>query len=104
MINGLILNEEIFKYNLNLITSDNKYNLMADILSDDNTYSINVTKFGGVDKINLVKRNEYGYKCLILVIKQMLDYVESLNETFVKIEGAVRQETKLFDFSCFREA
>lgn len=30
--------------------------------------------------------------------------MESLNETFVKIEGAVRQETKLFDFSCFREA
>lgn len=104
MINGLTLNEETFKYNLNLVTSDNKYNLMADILSDNNTYSIKVAKFSGVDKINLIKRNEYGYKCLILAIQQVLDYVESLNETFVKIEGAVRQETKLFDFSCFREA
>lgn len=69
MINGLILNEETFKYNLNLITSDNKYNLMADILSDNNTYSIKVAKFSGVDKINLIKRNEYGYKCLILAIQ-----------------------------------
>lgn len=104
MINGLTLNDETFKYNLNLVTSDNKYNLMADILSDNNTYSIKVAKFSGVDKINLVKRNEYGYKCLILAIQQVLDYVESLNETFVNMEGSIRQETKLFDFSCFREA
>lgn len=30
--------------------------------------------------------------------------MKSLNETFVKIERAVRQEIKLFDFSCFKEA
>ncbi|MBS1363164.1 MAG: winged helix-turn-helix transcriptional regulator [Bacilli bacterium] len=104
MINGLTLNEDNFKHNLNLVTSDNKYNLMADILSDNNTYSIKVAKFSGVDKIDLIKRNEYGYKCLILAIQQVLDYVESLNETFVNMDGPVRKETKLFDFSCFREA
>lgn len=104
MINGLTLNEDTFKHNLNLVTNDNKYNLMADILSDNNTYSIKVAKFSGVDKIDLIKRNEYGYKCLILAIQQVLDYVESLNETFVNMDGPVRKETKLFDFSCFREA
>lgn len=104
MINGLTVNEETFKYNLNLVTSDNKYNLMADILSDNNTYSIKVVKFSGVDKINLVKRNEYGYKCLVLAIQQVLDYIEALNETFVNMDGTIRKETKLFDFSCFREA
>lgn len=104
MINGLTVNEETFKYNLNLVTSDNKYNLMADILSDNNTYSIKVVKFSGVDKINLVKRNEYGYKCLILAIQHVLDYIEALNETFVNMDGTIRKETKLFDFSCFREA
>lgn len=104
MINGLTVNEETFKYNLNLVTSDNKYNLMADILSDNNTYSIKVVKFSGVDKINLVKRNEYGYKCLILAIQQVLDYIEALNETFVNMDWTIRKETKLFDFSCFREA
>ena len=58
MINGLTLNEDNFKHNLNLVTSDNKYNLMADILSDNNTYSIKDAKFSGVDKIDLIKRNE----------------------------------------------
>lgn len=104
LINGLTLNEETYKHNLNLLTSNNKYNLMADILSDNNSYSIKVAKFNGVNKIELIKRNEYGYKCLLLALQQVLDYVESLNETFVNMDGAVRKETKLFDFSCFREA
>lgn len=55
MINGLTFNEKTFKYNLNLVISNNKYNLMADILSDNNTYSIKVAKLSGVDKINLIK-------------------------------------------------
>lgn len=104
LINGLTLNDETYKHNLNLVTNENKYNIMAELLSDNNAFSIKVAKFNGVDKINLVKRNEYGYKCLIVALQQVLDYVESLNETFVDVEGTVRKETKLFDFSCFREA
>lgn len=52
LINGLTLNEETYKHNLNLLTSNNKYNLMAYILSDNNSYSIKVAKFNGVNKLN----------------------------------------------------
>lgn len=101
---GLTINDASFEHNLRLRTSDNKYNLMADILSDNNVYSIKVARFNGVDKTELIQRNEYGYKCMILAAIQVLDYIEALNKTFVQIEGSVREERTLFDFNCFREA
>ena len=39
----------------------------------------------------------YGYKCLLVAIKQVLDYAEAINETFVEIRGGLREKTKLFD-------
>lgn len=101
---GLTLHDETFKDNLNLLTQSGKYNLMANILADNNSFSIKVAKFKGTDKTELIKRNEYGYKCLLVAIKQVLDYAEVINETTVKIDGGLRKETKLFDKDAFREA
>lgn len=102
--NGLTLRENTFKQNLNLLTRDGAYNLMAAILADVNSYSIKVAVFRGTDKTELVKRNEYGYKCMLVAVKQVLDYMEALNDTVVDVGGSLRKESKLFDFSCFREA
>ena len=101
---GLTLHDETFKDNLNLLTQSGKYNLMANILADNNSFSIKVAKFKGTDKTELITRNEYGYKCLLVAIKQVLDYAEAINETAVKIDGGLRKETKLFDKDAFREA
>ena len=60
--------------------------------------------FRGTNKTDLVKRNEYGYKCMLVAVKQVLDYMEALNETVVDVGGSLRKERSLFDFSCFREA
>lgn len=102
--NDLTLRENTFKQNLNLLTRDGTYNLMASILADVNSYSIKVAVFSGTDKTNLIKRNEYGYKCMLVAVKQVLDYMEALNDTVVDVEGSLRKESRLFDFSCFREA
>ncbi|MDO4556673.1 MAG: putative DNA binding domain-containing protein [Lachnospiraceae bacterium] len=101
---GLTLNENTFQHNLNLVTRNGTYNLMANILSDSNSFSIKVAKFKGTDKTELITRNEYGYKCLLVAMKQVLDYAEAINETSVKITGGLRRETKLFDMDAFREA
>lgn len=101
---GLTLSEETYSHNLNLLTQSGKYNLMAYILADNNSFSIKVAKFAGNDKTQLITRNEYGYKCLLVAVKQVLDYAEAINETFVEINGGLRRETKLFDMDCFREA
>lgn len=102
--NNLTLRENTFEQNLNLFTRDGTYNLMAAILADVNSYSIKVAVFRGTDKTDLVRRNEYGYKCMLVAVKQVLDYMEALNDTVVDVEGSLRKETKLFDFPCFREA
>ena len=102
--NNLTLRENTIEQNLNLLTSDGTYNLMAAILADVNSYSIKVAVFRGTDKTDLVRRNEYGYKCMLVAVKQVLDYMEALNDTVVDVEGSLRKETKLFDFPCFREA
>lgn len=102
--NGLTLNENTYKHNLNLLCENGRYNLLADILSDSSMFSIKVATFAGTDKTSLIKRNEYGYKCLLLSISQVLDYVEAINETLVDVTGGFRKEKKIFDFSCFREA
>lgn len=102
--NHLTLRENTFKQNLNLLTRDRTYNLMASVLADTNSYSIKVAVFRGTDKTALVKRNEYGYKCMLVAVKQVLDYMEALNETVVDVGGSLRKESRLFDFACFREA
>ncbi len=102
--NNLMLRESTFKQNLNLLTRGGTYNLMAGILADVNSYSIKVAVFSGADKTSLIKRNEYGYKCMLVAVKQVLDYMEALNDTAVDMGGSLRKERKLFDFPCFREA
>lgn len=102
--NNLTLREDTFKQNLNLLTRNGTYNLMAGILADVNSYSIKVAVFRGRDKTNLIRRNEYGYKCMLVAVKQVLDYMEALNDTVVDVDGSLRRESKLFDFACFREA
>ena len=102
--NNLTLRENTFEKNLNLLTRDGTYNLMAAILADINSYSIKVAVFRGTDKTDLIRRNEYGYKCMLVAVKQVLDYMEALNDTLVDVGGSLRKESKLFDFSCFREA
>ena len=101
---GYTLDENTYKNNMKLLTKGGKYNLLANLMSDKNDVSIKVARFSGKDKTELVKRNEYGYKCLLIAMQQVLDYIEALNETFVEIKGAKRIEKKLFDFLCFREA
>ncbi len=100
----MTLRENTYKQNLNLLTRNGSYNLMASLLSDANSYSIKVAVFRGTDKIDLIRRNEYGYRCMLVAAKQVLDYMEALNETEVDVGGSLRKEQKLFDFACFREA
>ncbi len=100
----MTLRENTYKQNLNLLTRSGTYNLMAALLADANSYSIKVAAFRGTDKTDLIRRNEYGYRCMLVAAKQVLDYMGALNDTEADVEGSLRKEQKLFDFACFREA
>lgn len=102
--NNIRYKEENFLENFNLITSDGKYNILADLLSDDNMTSIKIAVFKGNDKSKFIKRNEYGNTCLIYAIKQVLNYCEALNDTYVDLSVSPRQEKKMFNFEAVKEA
>ena len=102
---GFTLDNSTFEKNMGLLRPDGRYNQLADLLSDINSCSIKVVRFDGRDKTDLVLRNECGYKCMFIAMEQALSYVNSFNETRVELNGAsVRNEVRLFDEKCLREA
>ena len=95
--------ETIYK-SYSLINSSGEFNLMALLLSDQNCFSIKVVKFSGIDKTAMSGRTEYGKKCLLCTVREVLDYFKGINITKVDVAGATRRETDLFSYPAFREA
>ena len=101
---GLSVDQQTFEQNEGLRNEQGKYNLMAYLLADENDISIKVVVFGGKDKTSISMRNEYGGKCLVYAMDQVMNYIESINETKVTLGGSRRKEEKMFDFPSFKEA
>lgn len=104
IINGYNLNDSQFENNKKLLTNDGRYNYMAELLSDINDISIKVVTFRGNDKTVMLKRTEYGNKCLITAVNDVLEYMNIINETKVKLGGKERIEESYFDYASFKEA
>lgn len=105
LIRGLTIDEATFARNMGLLTKTGAYNYLAEILSDNNNCSIKVVRFKGTDKQEMISRNEYGYHCLLIAMKQAYDYVAALNEVRVDLKsGLERKEMPLFNLECFDEA
>ncbi len=101
--NGMKLNDNFAK-NLNLLTNEGKYNYNAYLLADENTVSIKVVKYLGTDKMDLVKNQEYGYRCIITATQRILDRLDAENTTYAKIEYFGRKEQEMIDSSALKEA
>ena len=101
--NGMKLNDNFAK-NLNLLTNDGKYNYNAYLLADENTVSIKVVKYLGTDKMDLIKNQEYGYRCIITATQRILDRLDAENTTYAKIEYFGRKEQQMIDSSALKEA
>ena len=93
-----------FYSNYWLLNRDGDFNMNAYLLSDKNEISLKVVVFEGMDKSVMSKRTEYGSKCLLISVSEVLQYFEAINITDVNLEGALRKEQSLFDFPSFREA
>lgn len=100
---GLKLNDN-FLQNLDLLTSEDKYNYNAFLLADENNISIKVVKYLGTDKMDLVKNQEYGYCCLITATQKVLDRLEAENTVYAKIEYKGRKEVEMIDSKALKEA
>ncbi|PJE56354.1 RNA-binding domain-containing protein [Marinomonas sp. BSi20584] len=99
----LPLNEQ-FARNLELLTTEGDFNYAAYLLADDNGMSIKVAKYSGLDRINLIENEEYGYCCLIKATKAVLEKLKVENKTLATITDSTRNETKLLNPIALREA
>ena len=96
-------NERLYS-SYGLRNADGLFNIMAFILSDQNNFSIKVVRFSGKDKSVMSERTDYGGKCLLTSLEQVLQYAAAINTTKVNLAGGQRREMQLFDFEAFREA
>ena len=93
-----------FAANLELLTEDGAYNYAAYLLSDRNGNSVQVAKYRGLDRYDLIDTNEYGYCSLIKTCKQVLDRLDVENRTATKITRKERIERRLWNVVALREA
>lgn len=93
-----------FYSNYGLINRNGKFNMNAYLLSDRNSISLKVITFEGTDKSVMSKRTEYGGKCLLISISEVMQFFETINIMKVNLNNTIREELPLFDFPSFREA
>lgn len=106
-IKGISLNKDTFKKNLGLLTTDGKYNIMAQLLSDNSHVPIRFSIFSGKSKSDkLYSIREFGYQCLLYSLDEVLQYGDVLNLIQVDETNRIveRKDIPLFENRAFREA
>lgn len=102
---GITLNKDTFEENLSLKTSDGKYNILAQLLSDDSKIRIRVSTFNGnskEDKMTAIE--DFGNTCLLYSFEDILRYGNVINRIQSSDDGTIpRIDTPYFDHSVFNE-
>ena len=104
---GVTLKEDTFKENLGLLTNDGKYNLLAQLLSDNSHINIRVAIFAGRTKSDpLFSVKEFGMMNLLFSLDKILDYGDTFNipQADERHRIVTRKEVRLFDAESYREA
>lgn len=104
---GIILKNATFENNLGLRNKAGKYNMLAQLLSDNSQIPIRVSIFRGKDKASqLYSVREFGNNCLLYSLDKVLEYGDVLNipQADEKNRIVQRKEVPLFNQDAFREA
>ena len=100
---GLKLNEA-FMANLELLTPDEKPNMAAYLLADENGTSVQVAKYADTSRVDLIENRDYGRCSLIKALKSILERIDVENVIYTKIGYPLRQEREMIDSTAMREA
>lgn len=101
------LNRDSFERSLRLRSDDGKYNVMAYILSDQNSIPIRVSIFSGKDKAApLFSVKEFGNDCIMYSMDKILEYGDAINIIQADERNRIseRRDVPLFDYEAFHEA
>ena len=94
-----------FADNLELLTDEGLYNYAGYLLADQNGNSVQVAKYAGIDRVNLLQSKDYGFCCLIKTCKLVLDRLEGVeNRVINKITSRERINLSLWNTVALREA
>lgn len=101
---GFALNDK-FAANLELLIDDDAYNYAAYLLADQNGNSVQVAKYAGTDRIDLLDSKDYGFCSLVKTCKQILDRLEGVENRVVnKITPRERIRRPYWNSVALREA
>ena len=93
-----------FAANLELLTDEGAYNYAAYLLADQNGNSVQVAKYAGANRVDLLDSKEYGYCCLVKTCKSVLDRLEGVeNRVINKITPGRRINRPYWDTVALRE-
>lgn len=104
---GIALNTENFERSLKLKNKDGLYNVMAYILSDQNSIPVRVSIFSGIDKsAPLFSVKEFGNTCIMYSMDKILEYGDAINLIQADERNRIseRKDVPLFDYEAFHEA
>ena len=101
---GFHINENSFEASFNLRRNDGTYNLLAEILADQNIVPLIFVKFAGINKASISHRSDYGGQSLLLGYQKMKDRL--MAENICKTDTTVRPriDEYLYDIDCANEA
>lgn len=104
---GISLRKDTFIKSLKLKTKNGLYNVMAYILSDQNSIPVRVSIFSGIDKsAPLFSVKEFGNTCILYSMDKILEYGDAINIIQADERGRIseRKDVPLFDYEAFHEA
>lgn len=104
---GIALHNENFERSLKLKNREGLYNVMAYILSDQNSIPVRVSIFSGTDKTApLFSVKEFGNTCIMYSMDKILEYGDVINLIQADERNRIseRKDVPLFDYEVFHEA
>ena len=104
---GIALKSDSFERSLKLRNKNGQYNVMAYILSDQNSIPVRVSIFSGKDKTSpLFSVKEFGNTCIMYSMDKILEYGDAINIIQADERNRIseRKDVPLFDYEAFHEA
>ena len=104
---GIALKADSFERSLKLRNKNGQYNIMAYILSNQNSIPVRVSIFSGKDKTApLFSVKEFGNTCIMYSMDKILEYGDAINIIQADERNRIseRRDVPLFDYEAFHEA
>lgn len=101
---GFHISDGSFESNLNLRNDDGAYNLLAELLADQNNIPFIFVKFKGRNKASISERSNYGYGCLITTYMKIKNRLQAENVNVTDTTVRPREDIYLFDDDAVNEA